>query len=99
MLKIKYKKQNKKINNKTKVVVGVYLSRKKNKKRTGYIIPTMNCYPRNGSLRDPDFTRHKLYHPNQYQYLQHLILWVVLNVSKTVLRIRLTRMQSQHSIK
>ena len=29
MSKTKYKKQNKKINNKTKVVVGVYLSRKK----------------------------------------------------------------------
>ena len=33
MLKIKYKKQNKKINNKTKVVVGVYLSRKKKQKK------------------------------------------------------------------
>ena len=27
------------------LVAGAYLSRKK---KTGYIIPTMNCYPRNG---------------------------------------------------
>ena len=43
MSKTKYKKQNK-IKNKTKVVVGAYLFRKKGR---GYIIPTMNCYPRN----------------------------------------------------
>ena len=44
------------INNKTKVVEGAYLSRKKNKEKkrkkrkekAGYIKPTMNCYPRNG---------------------------------------------------
>ena len=30
----------------TKVVAGAYLSRKK---KAGYIIPTMNCYPRNGN--------------------------------------------------
>ena len=36
------------INTKTKVAVGVYLSKKKIIKKTGYIIPTMNCYPRNG---------------------------------------------------
>ena len=45
-----HRKQNKKItvikNNKTKVVVGAYLSR--SKKKAGYIIPTMNCSPRNG---------------------------------------------------
>ena len=35
-------------NNKTKVVVGAYLSREKKEKKVGYMIPTMNCYPRNG---------------------------------------------------
>ena len=83
--------------------VRVYLSKKrkekKEKKRTGYIIPTMNCYPRNGQLRDPYFTHHKLYHPNQCAYLQHLILWVVLNISAIILRTRLIRVQSQHPIK
>ena len=34
-------------NNKTKLVVGSYLF-KKNIKKAGYIIPTMNCYLRNG---------------------------------------------------
>ena len=34
-------------NNKTKLVVGSYLF-KKNNKKDSYIIPTMNCYPRNG---------------------------------------------------
>ena len=43
----------------TKVVAGAYLSRKK---KAGYIIPTMSCYPRNGN---PDLTRHILYNPNQ----------------------------------
>ena len=92
------------INTKTKVsvcrcIISQRKERKKKKKRTGYIIPTMNCYPRNGQLRDPDFTRHKLYHPNQQQYLQHPILWVVLNISTIVLRTRLIRVQSQHPIK
>ena len=59
----------------------------------------MNCYPRNGYLRDPDFTHHKLYRPNQYQYSQHPILWVVLNISTIVLRTRLIRVQLQHPIK
>ena len=68
------------------------------KKKAGYIIPTMNCYPRNGQLRDPDFTRRILYHPNQQQYSQHPILWVVLNIGTIVLRPRLIRVQSQHSI-
>ena len=39
------------MNNKTIVVVGEYLSlkkKKKRKKKAGYIIPTMNCYPRKG---------------------------------------------------
>ena len=84
------------INTKTKVAVGTYVSKKK---KMGYIIPTTNCYPRNGQLRDPDFMRHKLYHPNQQQYLQHPILWVVLNISTIVLRTRLIRVQSQHPIK
>ena len=60
----KYQKQSirnkiKKTNNKIKVVAGAYLQ----KKNLGYIIPTENCYPRNVQLRDPDFRRHKLYHP------------------------------------
>ena len=38
--------KNKKTSNKTNVVVGAYLSGKQ--KRVGYIIPTMNCYPRKG---------------------------------------------------
>ena len=88
------------INTKTKVAVSrCIISQRKEKKKTGYIIPTMNCYPRNGQLRDPDFTRHKLYHPNQQQYSQHPILWVVLNISTIVLRTRLIRVQSQHPIK
>ena len=59
----------------------------------------MNCYPRIGQLRDPDFTRHKLYHSRQYQYLQHPILLVVLNISTIVLRTTLERLQSQRLIK
>ena len=59
----------------------------------------MNHYPRNGQLRDPNFTRHKLYHSNQYQYLQHSILWVVLNISAIVLTTRLTKVQLQNPIK
>ena len=36
-------------NNKAKVIEGSYLSRNKKKtKKAGYIIPNMNCYPRNG---------------------------------------------------
>ena len=34
-------------NNKAKFAVGFYLF-KKNNEKAGYIIPTMNCYPRNG---------------------------------------------------
>ena len=80
------------------LVLSGYLSLKKEKK-VGCIIPTMNCYLRNGQLRDPDFTRRILCHPNQQQYLQHPILWVVLNISKKVLRTRLIRLMSQHPIK
>ena len=40
------------------------------KKKAGCIIPTMKCSPRNGELRDLDFTRPKLYHP--YQYVQSI---------------------------
>ena len=80
------------MNNKTKVVVGVSL------KKAGYIIPIINCYTINGQLRDPNFTRHKLYYPKQYRYLQHLIFWVVLNISTMVLRIRLIRERQQHFI-
>ena len=63
------------------------------KKRVGYIIHTINCYPRNGELRHLDFMHHKLYHPSQYQYLQHPILWVVLNISTINVRARLIRVQ------
>ena len=31
-------------------------------KKAGYEILTMTYYPHNGWLKDPDFTRHKLYH-------------------------------------
>ena len=88
------------INTKTKVAVSrCIISQRKEKKKTGYIIPTMNCYPRNGQLRDPDFTRHKLYQSNQQQYLQHPILWFVLDISTIVLRTRLVRVQSEDPIK
>ena len=79
----------------------VHISHSKKKQKTGYIMSTMNCFPRNGQLRDPDFTRHKLYHSNKYQYSQQPILWVVLNISKIVLGIRLIRLirvQSQHPV-
>ena len=44
------------------LVVGAYLSRKKTTKAC-YVKLNMNCYPRNGQLRDLDFTRRILYHP------------------------------------
>ena len=58
-------------------------------KKEIYITPLMKFYPRNGWLGDPNSTRHKLYHHKQYQYLQHPVLWVVLNISAIVLMIRL----------
>ena len=103
IIQCKYQKQstgnkiNKtKTNNKTKFVLDASISRKK-----GDLYNTYHeiCYPRNGQLRDLDFTSHTLYHPRQYQYLQYPILWVVLNISTIVLRARLKRVQSQHSIK
>ena len=102
MSKTKYKKQNKKGNkyyNESLLQMQTSLEKEIKEKRTGYIIPTIKCYPTNGQLRDPDLTRHKLYYPNQQHYLQHPILWVVLNVCTIVLRTRLIRLQSQHSIK
>ena len=75
-----------------------------------YITPIMNYYPRNVK-RSPsmylrvvfdnhdDSTRLKLYHPKQYQYLQHPVLWVVLNISTTALKRRLKRLQLQHPMK
>ena len=89
MSKTKYKKQNKKINNKAIAIVGVSLQKMK---RSGYVIPTMNCYPRNAQLRDPDFTCQK-------SYSKHLILCIVLNLSTIVLRASLIKMQSQLPIK
>ena len=49
MSKTKYKKQNKNklINTKTKAAVGANLSKKEKEKKTGYIIPTRNCYRKN----------------------------------------------------
>ena len=89
------------INTKTKVAVCRCIisqrkekKKKKTEKRTGSIIPTMY-----GQLRDPDFMRHKLYHPNQYAYSQHPILWVVLNISTKILRTRLIRVQLQDPIR
>ena len=72
---------------------------KKRKKKASFIIPTMNYYPINISLRDPDFTCHILYHLYQQQYWQHSILRVVLNISTMVLRARLIRVQPQHPIR
>ena len=69
------------------------------KNKAGYIIYTMNCYPRKGQLRDLDFMRHKLYHPNQYQYSQQPILKVVLNISPIVFKIGLIRLLPQNPIK
>ena len=100
MLKTKYNRQNKNKNNKQQqksCCMQCIISQRK--KKTGYMIPTMNCYPRNGQVRDPHFTCHKLYHPNQYQYLQHPILWVLFNIIAIILRARLIRVQSQHPIK
>ena len=85
MSKTKYKKQNKKKIKIKQKLLQVHIS----------LIPTMNCYPRNGQLRDPEFTRRKIYHPNQYQYSQHPILWFCTIVFRT----RLIRVQSQHPIK
>ena len=101
MSKTKYKKQNKNklINTKTKAAVGANLSKKEKEKKTGYIIPTRNCYRKNRQLRDPDFLRRKLYHRNHQQYSQHPILWVVLNINAIVLRPRLIRVQSTHPTK
>ena len=96
--KTQYKKQTNKQTHKTNKqtkVVCAYLS----KKDVGYIIPTLNCYQRNGQLKDPEFMHHKLYHRSQYQYSQHLILWVVLNISTTLLRTWFIRVQSQNPIK
>ena len=81
--------------------LGTKKKQKQNKtkqKKVGYIIPTLNCYPRNGQLKDPDFTCHILFHPNQQQYSPHPILWVVLNISTIVLRTRFIRVPSQHPI-
>ena len=46
-IKTRYKKQNK-----TNVFISAYLSREN---KLGYLIPSMNCYLRNGYFRDPDF--------------------------------------------
>ena len=43
--------------------------------------------------------RRILYHPNQWQYTQHPIFWVVFNISTIALRARLIRVLSQHTIK
>ena len=43
--------------------------------------------------------RSRLYYPNQQQYSQHPILWVVLSISVIILRTRLIRVQSQHRMK
>ena len=55
--------------------------------------------PKKWIVKSPHSTRHKLCHPKQYQYLQNPVLWVVLNISTTVLRRRLKRLQSQHPMK
>ena len=47
-------------------------------------MPSLSCAPKNGYLRNPDFTRHKLNQPKQYQYSQHPILLVVSNISNSL---------------
>ena len=37
---------------------------KRSESQAGYVIPTINCYPRN-KYPDPDFTCRILHHPNQ----------------------------------
>ena len=89
-----YQKHNKK--NKKQKFLQIHISLGK---KLGYIIPTTNCYLRNGQFRDPNFTCHKLYYPNQNQYSQHPTLWDVLNISTIDLRIKLIIVQFQHPIK
>ena len=48
------------------------------------------------NLKSPGFENFRL---TGLQYLQHPILWVVLNISTIVLMTRLIRVQSQHPIK
>lgn len=60
--------------------VHFYQTNKQTNKKVSYVIPTMNCYPREGQLRNPDLTYDKLYHPKQYQYSQHPIFYSVLNL-------------------
>ena len=79
------------INNKRKFVVGAYLSRKKG----GFYNTYHKLLSEKWIVTNPDFTCHKLYYSNQYQYLQYPTLWVVLNISTIVLRVRFTRVQSQ----
>ena len=69
--KYKYQKQStKKKKKKKNLVEGAFLLLS-SEKRACYIILTMCCYPKDGLLRNPNFTRHKLYHSKMYQYLQH----------------------------
>ena len=91
-----FKKKVQETNKKKTRLLQVHLSLEK---KSGYIIPSMNSYLKNGQVRDLDFMHHKLFYLKQYQYLQHPILWVALNISIIVLRKRLIRVQSQHTIK
>ena len=59
---------------------GLKQTKKQTKEEVGYIILAMNCYPRNGLIKDPNLTSHKLYYPKQYQYFKHPFLWVALNI-------------------
>ena len=94
------KTKNKKKKKKKACCRGIFLL--SSEKRACYIILTMCCYPKDGLLRNPNFTRHKLYHSKMYQYLQHSHLVGCIEYQynrKVVLRIRLTRVQSQDPIK
>ena len=68
------KQTNKQTNKQTKTKT------KKTKKR-GFILPGLTRYASNRYLGDPDLMYYNLYHLKQYQYSQHPILWVILNIS------------------
>ena len=55
--------------------------------------------PKKLIVRRSLFRASYLYHPKQYQYLQHPVLWVALNIRTIALRRRLKRLQSQHPMK
>lgn len=56
--------------NETKVVAGASYDKKmKYITQAGYVLLTMNCYSRNGLVRDPNFMCRKI-SPQKHKYLQ-----------------------------